>query len=81
MTDVQLFVSCRKDLQKRSAIFVMDQLRTLDWIDAPEVTKNLTVELRNPEVLVKKFAKELVNSKRVSLGYYRDPKSYSPRNI
>lgn len=68
-----------KDLQKRSAIFVMDQLRTLDWIDAPEVTKNLTVGTPKSEVLVKKFAKELVNSKRVSLGYYRDPKSYSPR--
>ena len=68
-----------KDLQKRSAIFVMDQLRTLDWIDAPEVTKNLTVGNPRSEVLVKKFAKELVNTKRVSLGYYRDPKSYSPR--
>lgn len=68
-----------KELQKRSAIFVMDQLRTLDWIDAPEVTKNLTVGNPRSEVLVKKFAKELVNTKRVSLGYYRDPKSYSPR--
>lgn len=68
-----------KELQKRSAIFVMDQLRTLDWIDAPEVTKNLTVGNPRSEVLVKKFAKELINTKRVSLGYYRDPKSYSPR--
>lgn len=68
-----------KDLQKRSAVFVMDQLRTLDWIDAPEVTKNLTVGTPKSELLVKKFAKELVNSKRVSLGYYRDSKSYSPR--
>lgn len=68
-----------KELQKRSAIFVMDQLRTLDWIDAPEVTKNLTVGNPRSEVLVKKFAKALVNTKRVSLGYYRDPKSYSPR--
>ena len=64
-----------KEKQKRAAIFVMEQLRTLDWIDAPEVTKNLTVGTPKSEILVKKFAKELVNTKRVSLGYYRDPKS------
>ena len=68
-----------KEKQKRAAIFVMEQLRTLDWIDAPEVTKNLTVGTPKSEILVKKFAKELVNTKRVSLGYYRDPKSYSPK--
>ena len=68
-----------KSMQKRSAAFVMDQLRTLDWIDAPEVTKNLTVGTPRSEKIVKMFAKALVNTKRVSLGYYRDNSSYSPK--
>ena len=68
-----------KDLQRRSARFVMEQLRTAGWIDDEEVVGNLRVRTPLSERVIKLYAPMLVNTKRVSLGYYRDRDSYSPR--
>ena len=73
------FAVVPKEMQRRSARFVMEQLRTVGWIDDENVVGNLQVGIPLSERVIKLYAPMLVNTKRVSLGYYRDKDSYSPR--
>lgn len=50
----------------------------MEWLDRPEVVKNLEFDGSNARLLLKAFARSLVTTKRLALGVYRDPKAYSP---
>lgn len=67
------------DMQKRAVQFVLNELKNIDWIDNPEVVKNLTFNGSMSRAILKSMAKKILNTKRVSLGAYRDSTAYSPK--
>ena len=72
------FAVVPKEKQKQSLRFLIKNLQQLEWLDNPQVTENLRVSSPRSERLVKNFAAALlVNTKKISLGEYRDPNSYS----
>ena len=75
-----------KDLQRASLDFLFTQLKDLEWIDDEDVIKKLSFSgsqarkiLKNYVVKEKNVITDLYQTKRVSLTYYRDPSSYSPK--
>ena len=74
-----------KELQRRSLEWLFTQLKSLEWIDNPEVTEKLAFNgsqarkiLLNYVVKEKNVTTDLYQTKRLSLTYHRDPSSYSP---
>ena len=75
-----------KEIQRASLKFVIEQLKDLSWLDREEVTKNLSFNgsqamkiLKSYVVKEKNVITDLYQTKRISLTYHRDPKSYSPQ--
>lgn len=73
------FTVVPREKQKQSLEFLIKNLRNLEWLDYPEAIENLVVRTPRSEWLVKTFSKNLINTKKISLAIYRDPKSYSPK--
>lgn len=67
-----------KASQREAARWVMEELCNMEWLDAPSVQCNQPVRTPVYQKVIKNFAENLINTKRISLSYYRDPKSYSP---
>ncbi len=67
-----------KEIQKRALRFVINELKNMEWLDRPEVVKNLEFDGSNARLLLKAFARSLVTTKRLALGVYCDTKAYSP---
>lgn len=65
--------------QREAVRWVIGELRTAGWIDAPEVSEKLRVGTPYSTRILKAFAPRLVDTKRVSLGGLRDPEGYTPR--
>ena len=68
-----------KEVQRRALRFVINELKDMEWLDSPDVVKNLEFDGSNARLLLKAFAGSLVTTKRLALGVYRDPKAYSPK--
>ena len=68
-----------KEIQKRALRFAINELKNMEWLDCPEVVKNLEFDGSNARLLLKAFASSLVSTKRLALGVYRDPNGYSPQ--
>ena len=73
------FTVVPKEKQKQSLKFLIKNLQNLEWLDNPQATENLRVSSSRSEGLVKSFSKALLNTKKLSLAEYRDPKSYSSK--
>ena len=67
-----------KEMQKRSAQFLFEQLKDMDWIDNIDVVKNLPLDGSTARLMLKNLAGSLLNTKRLSLAVYRDKDAYSP---
>ena len=67
------------DMQKRAVQFVLNELKNIDWIDNPDVVKNLTFDGSMSRSILKSMSKKILNTKRVSLAAYRDSSAYSPQ--
>ncbi|WP_240388130.1 zinc-dependent metalloprotease [Butyricimonas synergistica] len=67
-----------REIQKRSAKFVFEQLKDMDWLDNIEVVKNLPLDGSMARLILKNQAASLLNTKRLSLAVYRDKNAYSP---
>lgn len=68
-----------KETQKRNFLFLLKQLKNLEWIDDTEITGNLYVGAPKSQDVIDFFAGALVNTKRVSLGTYWEPDTYTPK--
>lgn len=66
-----------RDMQKRAVQFVLNELKNIDWIDNPDVVKNLTFDGSMSRSILKSMSKKILNTKRVSLAAYRDSSAYS----
>ena len=67
-----------KEIQRRSLRFVVEQMRDMDWLDERSVVENLPFDGSLSRLLLRNLAQSLLNTKRISLAAYRDPKAYSP---
>ena len=69
-----------KEIQKRSLAFIINELNNMEWLDDIDVVKNLDFDGSSARLLLKEMAGTLLNTKRLSLGAYREPSvAYSPK--